>query len=970
MKRYGLLGVLIALVLTACGGGGVKSPDFEAQLQTLTVSPNPASVGNGETLQFTATGTYSTPPGQGNNDDMRDITKIVKWTSSDSSVATIDENGLATGVGAGATTITAEKDGIKVPITLTGEGLALRSLVVTTPQAGVAPGGSTTYTAQGKYSDGTIKDVTDAVIDWTLDPATLGTFSPDTGKTVTLTAGLQTGLGTVTATVRGTDITGTAQFGVGQLSTISIDPTTDTQPQGRPSTAFTSTGHYTLQTGSSDSFDLPVSATWTAVNAAGTTGTAPSLDTSCDAKASTTCQVTGNTVGTVTITATFATLTATATLTVTDPVLDSIQITPDAVDADPRTTPDSDSLPKGSSQTYYALYYYTDALGTPLSSPRTDAEKVVWTTTGTAGVVTIAAGADNSIVATAAAEGTGANLVATSGTLTDSVALTVTPATVTRLLSVRPTIAYVGIGRQKEFTAVGKYSTGDTADIADGLVTWSSADPSIATIDSNTGVATAGNDVNTDGVTITATLVSDSSQKATATLVVTPDVCTTPLLAADGAVATAGPAPGICLLCGVSNPERVVDTDLTNAGTITVGVGALDASRSIDVNTSINAPYVTPFAAGSRPAFIITNPTGPLVLAQVLSQLQMSTLMNGNVQESTSDIVPLRLDLLGLELINLNQTQALVSFPTSLPYNGLRIALKSGTATALSAINVVAACGTSEPPVQAASGIQSIGTAGVSDSDKPMLEVGASKTFVAHDYATDAELNSDDVVWSSSDESKATVSAAGVVTGVAAGNATITATLKDTSICGSHCTAIRDITVTAAICEIPLEATTQSATIDSVLSGLCLTCSTRDLGNVIDAHPETYGSVFLPVALLNASVTVTASAKPPFVFPAGQTAGFVAASPGGKVLTAEIASSITIQTLLGGELTGDSSATTTPLRLDLLGASAVGSIGTSAAPLFITTTKDYDAVQITFTSGLATALSSYNLYTACAKGPQ
>src|SRR3546814_12665072 len=87
------------------------------------------------------------------------------------------------------------------------------------------------------------------------------------------------------------------------------------------------------------------------------------------------------------------------------------------------------------------------------------------------------------------------------------------------------------------------------------------------------------------------------------------DVCSSdlPLTTDEGATAIEGPDVGVCLLCNVSHPERVVDPDNTQAGVINVGVGALNASRSIDVTAATNASYDVPFAAGSRPAFIISN---------------------------------------------------------------------------------------------------------------------------------------------------------------------------------------------------------------------------------------------------------------------------------------------------------------------------------------------------------------------------
>ncbi|NGY05468.1 Ig-like domain-containing protein [Solimonas terrae] len=975
MKRYGLLSVLAALVLTACGNGSVKSPDFEPQLLNLAVTPASQSVGTGETRQFTAMGTFSVQPGAP-ADTPHDITDSVSWSSSDPSVASIDsKTGVATGVGQGTTTITASRDGINATATLTGEGIVLRSITVTPPQGATTVGGTPVqYVAQGVYSNSpTPQDITDAVISWTIADTTIGSIAPSTGKTVKVT-GLRSGLTTVTASAKGID--GTAQFGVGQLTSVAISPKTASSPLGR-AFQFQAIGTYSLQTGSSQTFTLPIPASWTAVNATGNTGDAPTLDTACDGQTSTSCKVTGHSQGDVDIKATVVdgaagTFTDTAVLTVTEPVLDSVQITPDPIDVSPRTTPDNVDLPLGASQDFFPLYYYTDAPGVPVVAPRTAADKVVWSTSD-ATTVGITAKADNSITATAKKQGT-ANVVATAGSISDSVAVKVGPAAITQLLSVRPAKAYVGVGRQVEFTAVGLYSTGETKDIADGGVTWSSSDPSIASIDATTGVATAGANASATGVTITATLNSDTTQHATATLIVTPEACATPLLAADGATATEGPAVGVCLLCGVTGADNVIDADLASVGVITVGVGALNASRSIDVTAAASgAPYAVPFAAGSRPAFIIANANGPLVLAEVASQIQLSTLLNGAVQESTDNpVTPLRLDLLGAELISLNKTQGLVSFATSLPYDGVRIQLKSGLATALSTVEVGAACGTSLLPVQPASGISSLETAGVASTDEPSIEVGASLTLVAHDFTDPSQsLNSDDVSWTSGNTALATVSPTGVVTGVGAGEVVITGTLKNTSACGTHCSASRTIKVSSAICEVPLQMS-QGATVDSLFSGLCLLCSTSNLNNVIDAQPQTYGQVYLPVGLLNAAVTVTATAKPPYApFTAGPTTGFVVASENGALLTAEIGNQIVVRTLSGGTPTGDASNTAaTPLRLDLLGTSLTGALGTTAQPLFISTTKSFDAVQITFNSGLATALSSYRLYAACGKGPQ
>ncbi|MFC2073146.1 beta strand repeat-containing protein [Chloroflexota bacterium] len=87
------------------------------ELISIAVTPDPAEVDLGGTLQFTATGTYTNGPA--------DITDDATWDSATPGVATIETTGeanpgLATSVWAGYTVITAEFDGKTSPdVTLT-----------------------------------------------------------------------------------------------------------------------------------------------------------------------------------------------------------------------------------------------------------------------------------------------------------------------------------------------------------------------------------------------------------------------------------------------------------------------------------------------------------------------------------------------------------------------------------------------------------------------------------------------------------------------------------------------------------------------------------------------------------------------------------------------------------------------------------------------------------------------------------
>lgn len=126
MKRNGIrfiiYSVIIALIATltfvasACTSKTTTLTVTQTVTQTVTVPAptlssiaiTPVSPENfevGSTQQFTAMGTYS-------DDSNADITSQVTWVSSDTSIATISEAGLATGVAAGVTDITASFSGV------------------------------------------------------------------------------------------------------------------------------------------------------------------------------------------------------------------------------------------------------------------------------------------------------------------------------------------------------------------------------------------------------------------------------------------------------------------------------------------------------------------------------------------------------------------------------------------------------------------------------------------------------------------------------------------------------------------------------------------------------------------------------------------------------------------------------------------------------------------------------------------
>src|SRR5205823_5614252 len=124
-----------------------------AVLQTITLSPQNATVGKGTTQQFTATGHYS-------DSTTQDLTALVTWSSSDSTVVSIDNSGLATNRKFGTVTITAALGSVTNSTTLTVATITLTGIVVTPVNPSVNIGQTQQFSATATFSDGTTQDIT------------------------------------------------------------------------------------------------------------------------------------------------------------------------------------------------------------------------------------------------------------------------------------------------------------------------------------------------------------------------------------------------------------------------------------------------------------------------------------------------------------------------------------------------------------------------------------------------------------------------------------------------------------------------------------------------------------------------------------------------------------------------------------------------------------------------------------------
>src|SRR5207248_1928375 len=93
----------------------------------------------------------------------QNLTSQVTWASGTTSVATITTAGLATGVAAGTSTISASLNGITGSTVLTVSAAALQSIAVTPANPSIAKGLTQQFTATGTYTDSSTQNLTGQV---------------------------------------------------------------------------------------------------------------------------------------------------------------------------------------------------------------------------------------------------------------------------------------------------------------------------------------------------------------------------------------------------------------------------------------------------------------------------------------------------------------------------------------------------------------------------------------------------------------------------------------------------------------------------------------------------------------------------------------------------------------------------------------------------------------------------------------
>ena len=470
------------LLVAVLGIVGALTACADAHLPLLTsiqVSPANSSIDIGQTQQFTAQGTFS-------DGSTKDLTNLVTWSSSNTTVATINASGLALGQSQGSSMISALFNTADGPVTgaaSLGVIVTLKSLTITPVNPSIANGTSLQLTATGIFSDGSTQNLT-ASVSWTSLSNAIATVSSSG-----LVKGTAVGNTTITATQAGVSATTTVTVTAAALTSIDITPANSSIAAGT-SEQLKATGNFSDGT----TQDLTAFVTWassappvTVSNAAGSQGL-----------------VMGTGAGSATITATLGGVSGATTVTVTPAVMTSIRVIP----ANP-------SIPNGTTVQLRAIGTFSDGTTQNLTT------QVSWTSSsGTIATV------DNTVnlgLVTGKAVGS-APITATLGGVSGATTVTVTDAVLTSI-TIKPASSSIANGTSEQLVAIGNFSDGSTQNLTRS-VTWSS-DSTLAVVSNAAGSQglVTGNGVG-GPVTISASLPTVPGVTGSATVTVTHAIVT------------------------------------------------------------------------------------------------------------------------------------------------------------------------------------------------------------------------------------------------------------------------------------------------------------------------------------------------------------------------------------------------------------------------------------------------------------
>ncbi len=399
-------------------------------LISISIFPANGRIAVSTTLQFHALGNYS-------DGSIQNVTRQVTWASSNTAVAQIIDTGLSRGQSPGTTTITATLGSITGSTTFTVTNATIVSITVTPASQTLAVGTTLDFSAAGRFSDGTVQNITDDAT-WSSDNTAVAT----NGGTSAATA-VSPGTANISATFNGVSGSAPLNVSAATVTSISVNPPT---AEMAPNTFVDCVAIATLSDGTTQA--VTNNANWsssdTAVAQVDNTGSVGAVSG-------------GNAV----ISAQFGGVTGTSTILV-NPDLTVI-----------RVSPSSTSIPAQTGVAFTAIATFADGKTQDVT------DFAIWTSSAPS-VATVSAGQANGL-----SSGT-STIVAVLDGQVGSAKLTVTGAKASSLV-VTPAAAALELGGSTKFRATARFSDGTTVDVTP-WVTWTLSSPDVASLTSS-GIA-------------------------------------------------------------------------------------------------------------------------------------------------------------------------------------------------------------------------------------------------------------------------------------------------------------------------------------------------------------------------------------------------------------------------------------------------------------------------------------------------
>lgn len=438
------IGISVGMTQITATLGGVTSSaaplSVSAVLQSIVVIPTNNTVPSGINVQFTAIGIFS-------DGSTQDITDTVSWSSSQLSVATIQQDGqaspgLAETQGSGSTLISATHESVVGTTTLNVNNAQLVSIAITPANSTMSLFSSQQFMATGTYTDGSQQDLTKSVT-WVSLNQTVASIS---------SSGLATALSAENTTIQasltlssGSVISSTSLTVSGSpLVFISITPVNSIIAINT-SQQFTATGLLD----DTSTLDITNFVDWGSSD-----GSVATISQSGLASAFSN--------GSTTISASLQGVVNTVPLQVTPATLQSITISPSQ----------SQTIFVGNTLQFTATGSFSDG------STQNITNDVLWQILPSGNTSAILQGPG--LIAAVSSPGGGA-LSATAGNISSQTNFI----TITMTLSISPSSVSIPIGQHQQFKATATFpNSGTSANFTD-LVTWVSSDPTVVIIGSN-----------------------------------------------------------------------------------------------------------------------------------------------------------------------------------------------------------------------------------------------------------------------------------------------------------------------------------------------------------------------------------------------------------------------------------------------------------------------------------------------------